>query len=86
MLDLVAVAPDGTLAAYVGMPYDASNRLGSFEPVCTHPDHRRRRLACVLMLEGIRRLRSIGAIEAMVFQEVWNRPLDRMIRSDLPTP
>ena len=48
-LDLVAVAPDGTFAAYVGIPYDEANRLGIFEPVCTHPDHLRRGLARALM-------------------------------------
>ena len=47
-LDLVAVAPDGTFAAYVGIPYDEANRLGIFEPVCTHPDHLRRGLARAL--------------------------------------
>lgn len=65
-LDLVVEAPDGTLAAYVGIPYDPVNRCGIFEPVCTHPDHRRRGLAAALMQEGLRRLRAIGAVEATV--------------------
>jgi mycothiol synthase len=30
--DLVAVAPDGSFAAYVGVPYDAVNRHATFEP------------------------------------------------------
>ena len=55
-----------TLAAYVGVPYDATNRLGIFEPVCTHPNHRRRGLARTLMLEGLRRLQAIGARDVMV--------------------
>ncbi len=65
-LDLVAEAPDGSFAAYVGVPYDAVNRLGIFEPVCTHPDHLRKGLARGLMLEGLRRLRAIGALAATV--------------------
>ena len=65
-LDLVAVAPDGVFGAYVGIPYEPTNRLGVFEPVCTHPDHRRRGLARALMLEGIRRLQSLGAEAVMV--------------------
>jgi mycothiol synthase len=65
-LDLVAIAPDGTFAAYVGVPYDTVHRRGIFEPVCTHPDHRQRRLAQVLMFEGLRRLQSIGAHEVTV--------------------
>lgn len=65
-LDLVAVAPDGSFAAYVGVPYDDANRRGIFEPVCTHPDHRRRGLAQALMVEGIRRLRALGAADVTV--------------------
>jgi len=65
-LDLVAEAPDGSLAAYTGIPYDAVNRRGIFEPVCTHPDHRRRGLAQALMQEGLLRLRDLGAVDATV--------------------
>lgn len=65
-LDLVAVAPDGTLAAYVGIPYDAHNNLGIFEPVCTHPAHRRLGLAQSLMTEGLIRLKALGAASVIV--------------------
>jgi ribosomal protein S18 acetylase RimI-like enzyme len=65
-LDLVAVAPDGSFAAYVGIPYDDVNRRGIFEPVCTHPDHRRLGLAQALMQEGLRRLKALGAVDATV--------------------
>ena len=65
-LDLVAEALDGSLAAYIGIPYDAVNRRGIFEPVCTHPDHRRRGLAQALMQEGLLRLRELGAVDATV--------------------
>lgn len=65
-LDLVAVGPDETFAAYVGLPYDEANRRGIFEPVCTHPEHRRHGLARALMLEGLHRLRSLGATTVTV--------------------
>jgi ribosomal protein S18 acetylase RimI-like enzyme len=65
-LDLVVEAPDGTLAAYVGVPYDEANRRGIFEPVCTHPDHRRRGLGQALMREGLLRLRASGATDVVV--------------------
>jgi GNAT superfamily N-acetyltransferase len=65
-LDLVAVAPAGLFAAYVGIPYDKANRHGIFEPVCTHPDHRLRGLARTLMIEGLQRLRAMGATDATV--------------------
>ncbi len=60
-LNLVAAAPDGVFAALVGITYDDVNRRGIFEPVCTHPDHRRKRLAQTLMIEGLHRLKALGA-------------------------
>jgi GNAT superfamily N-acetyltransferase len=60
-LDLVAEAPGGGFAAYTAACWDEANRVGIFEPVCTHPDHRRRGLAAALMGEGLRRVRDLGA-------------------------
>ncbi|MGD8396003.1 MAG: GNAT family N-acetyltransferase [Candidatus Eiseniibacteriota bacterium] len=65
-LDLVALAPDGTWAAYLGVPLDGDNRLGIFEPLCTHPEHRRRGLGRALMGEAVRRLRALGVTEVLV--------------------
>lgn len=65
-LDLVAVAPDGAFAAYVGIAYDEVNRHAIFEPVCTHPKHQRQGLARSLMIEGIQRLKIIGAVDVTV--------------------
>ena len=65
-LDLVAEAPGGLLACYVGITSDPANRRGIFEPVCTHPEHRRRGLALAVMREGLRRLRALGAADAYV--------------------
>ena len=65
-LDLVAEAPAGGFGAYVGITWDPANRRGIFEPVCTHPGHRRRGLALTLMREGLRRLRALGATDAFV--------------------
>jgi mycothiol synthase len=65
-LDMVAEAPDGTLAALVGMMYDETNHYGLFEPVCTHPDHRRKGLARAMMFEGLRRVKALGATDVYV--------------------
>ncbi|MBP7998885.1 MAG: GNAT family N-acetyltransferase [Chloroflexi bacterium] len=65
-LDLVAVAPDGYFAAYVGVPYDEKNRRGMFEPVCTHPEHQQKGLAKALMQEGLLRLKQWGAQTVVV--------------------
>jgi mycothiol synthase len=65
-LDLVAVAPDGSFAAYAGMPYDRDNRVAIFEPVCTHPAHLRKGLAGGLMREALHRVQAMGAVDATV--------------------
>jgi GNAT superfamily N-acetyltransferase len=65
-LNLVALAPDGSFAAHVGVNYEPINHFGIFEPVCTHPDHQRKGLARSLMFEGLRRLKALGALTAVV--------------------
>jgi mycothiol synthase len=65
-LDLFAIAPDGSLAANVGVTYMAEVRAGLFEPVCTHPAHRQKGLARMLMWEGMHRLCALGATEVTV--------------------
>ncbi len=65
-LDLVAVAPDDTFAAYVGIPYDAVNQRGIFEPVCTHPAHRQRGLGKALLQAGLQRLALLRAKDVIV--------------------
>ncbi|MDJ0792513.1 MAG: GNAT family N-acetyltransferase [Acidimicrobiia bacterium] len=65
-LQIVAQARDGTIAAHAGVTLDRRNLLAIVEPVCTHPDHRRRGLASACMAEGIRRARALGAMRATV--------------------
>lgn len=65
-LDLVAVAPDGTLAANCICWADAPSGIGIFEPMGTHPDFRGRRLARALLAEGLRRLRDMGHRRARI--------------------
>lgn len=65
-LHLVAVAPDGSFAAHVGVTLEPGNGLAIVEPVCTHPDHRRRGLAETLIRDGLERARQRGATQACV--------------------
>ncbi len=65
-LDFVAEAPDDSFAAYVGVTYDEINSRGIFEPVCTHPGHRRHGLARALMFAGMQRLKALGAADVYV--------------------
>lgn len=65
-LDMVAVAPDGELAAFCTVWYDDVNRTLTFEPVGTHPNHQRRGLGRAVMTEGLRRGARLGATRAYV--------------------
>ncbi len=65
-LDLVAVTPDGTFAAFCLGWLDAANRVGEFEPVGTRSAFRYMGLARAVLLEGLRRMKSQGAESAVV--------------------
>lgn len=58
-LHIIAEAPDGSFAAFAGLTVEDMNRTAVFEPVGTHPDHRRKHLAQAVMVEGLRRLRAL---------------------------
>ena len=64
--DLVAVSEQGHVAAFATVWFDEVTRAGEFEPVGTAPDYQRRGLGKALMMEGLRRLKAIGAVKAFV--------------------
>jgi mycothiol synthase len=64
-LDLVAIAPDGEVAAFTTIWYDDVTRCGYFEPVGTMPEHQRQGLARSLLCEGMRRVKQSGATQVM---------------------
>jgi ribosomal protein S18 acetylase RimI-like enzyme len=66
-LDFVVEAPDGSLVSFCLCWLDAENRIGEFEPVGTHPDHRRRGLARAVCRAGLRGLHAAGAETAVVY-------------------
>lgn len=65
--DLVAEAPDGTFAAFCLGWYDARNRVGEFEPVGTHPDHRRKGLASAVCIAAMHAFQARGGERAIVY-------------------
>jgi len=65
-LDLVAIAPDGAIAAFCTLWFDDVTRSAVFEPVATVPNHQRRGLGKALMNEGLRRAQRMGATLAFV--------------------
>jgi ribosomal protein S18 acetylase RimI-like enzyme len=70
-LDLVA-DEDGVLTSYAVVWYDEGSGVGEFEPVGTHPDHRRQGAARAVMLEGLHRLQQRGARRALVMSSADN--------------
>ncbi|MBN1976236.1 MAG: GNAT family N-acetyltransferase [Anaerolineae bacterium] len=86
-LDLVAVAPDGALAAYVFCSIsEEENALigrkdGYTDPVATHPAFQRRGLARALLLTGFRLLKQRGVETARMSTGSWNVAMQRAARS-----
>jgi mycothiol synthase len=77
-LDIVAVTPEGTFAAYCLVWFDATNRLGVFEPVGTDPAWQRRGLARAVVTEGFYRLRALGATTAYVISHAESLPANAL--------
>jgi GNAT superfamily N-acetyltransferase len=65
-LDLVAIAPEGGIVGFVTVWYDDYTRTGYFEPVGVTPSHQRQGIAKALILEGMKKLRELGAILAVI--------------------
>ena len=65
-LHVLVEAPDGTMAASAILWLDEVNETVEFEPVGTHPGHRRLGLGRAMMLHGLHRARAAGARHATV--------------------
>jgi len=80
-LDLVAVAPEGAFVSYCILWYDERARVGEYEPVGAHPAWRRRGVTRATLVEGLRRLRALGAERAIVLTSSDNTPAIRLYES-----
>jgi GNAT superfamily N-acetyltransferase len=63
-LDLIIVAPDGTIAGNCICSVNEQERRGKTDPVATHPRFQRMGLARALLLTGLRLLKERGATSA----------------------
>jgi mycothiol synthase len=70
--DLVVEAPDGSLAAFAMAWWDPLGRVGEFEPVGTHPAHRRQGLGRSLLGHGLARFAALGATVVQVYSDAAN--------------
>ena len=80
-LDVVAVTPDGVIAAYVNGWIDPVNRIGDFGPVGARPAYRRQGLTRAVLLEGLRRMQARGMDRVCVSTGVSNTPALRLYES-----
>ena len=80
-LDVVAVAPDGVIAAYVNGWIDPLNRVGDFGPVGARPAYRRQGLTRAVLLEGLRRMKAHGMDRVCVSTGISNTAARRLYES-----
>ncbi|MEU7133401.1 GNAT family N-acetyltransferase [Streptomyces sp. NPDC046261] len=66
-LDLVVTSPAGDVVAYCQGWYDPVNAVGTFEPVGTHPDHRRLGLARAVCTAVLHAFARAGGRRAIVY-------------------
>jgi ribosomal protein S18 acetylase RimI-like enzyme len=80
-LDVVVVAPDGNIAAFVNGWIDPVNRIGELGSVGAVPAYRRLGLTRAVLLDGLRRMKVRGMERACVSTGVSNIPAIRLYQS-----
>ena len=65
-LDLLVIAPDGTVAAYCTCSVNDQTKVGFTDPVATHPNYQRMGLARALLLKGMQMLKERGMKSAQL--------------------
>jgi ribosomal protein S18 acetylase RimI-like enzyme len=80
-LDVVAVSPDGVIAAYVNGWLDPLNRIGDFGPVGALPAYRRQGLTRAALLEGLRQMQAHGMERVCISTGVSNTPARQLYQS-----
>jgi mycothiol synthase len=80
-LDVVSVAPDGVIAAYVNGWIDPVNRIGDFGPVGAREAYRRQGLTRAALLESLRRMKAHGMDRVCISTGVGNTAARQLYES-----
>lgn len=80
-LDVVAIAPDGVIAAYVNGWIDPLNQIGDFGPLGAHPAYPRKGLARTVLFECLRWMQARGMNRLSLSTGVSNTPAIRLYES-----
>lgn len=68
--EVIAVAPDGTVAGFAVVWIDPISKVGYFEPVGVHKDHTRRGVGTAVLTAGLHLMRSAGMERGCVLYEL----------------
>jgi ribosomal protein S18 acetylase RimI-like enzyme len=79
--ELVAVAADGSFAAFAMTWHDEVNRTGLLEGVGTHPDHQQRGLGRAVVTYAAHRMAAAGMEFAIVANSMRNEAAGALYRS-----
>lgn len=79
--DVIAVDPNGDIGAFCIIWLDTVNQVGLFEPVGTHPNFQRKGLGRAVMLDALRRLKTLGMQQTIVSTGDDNLPAIRLYES-----
>ncbi len=80
-LDIVTVAPNGVIAAYVNGWIDPLNKIGDLGPVGALEAYRRQGLTRAALLEGLRRMQAYGMDRVCISTGVSNVPARNLYES-----
>jgi len=76
--EIIAVSPEGRIAAFADYWTDALNKTGHFEPVGTHREFRRLGLARAVMLHAMREMRALGMRTVTLNHDAGNRAAGKL--------
>jgi mycothiol synthase len=80
-LDLLLIAPDGTIVANCICSVNKVSRIGNTDPISTHPNYQRMGLARALLLTGLRTLKERGMSFAQLGTSGENIPMQKAAES-----